>query len=140
LEPGDICLVNTGATIGKMAVAKNNDLTPKTTFQKSVAIIKLMRNFVLIEYLEIFLLGSVQQLAKTSGGSAINNLLLSDLKHLLFPLPPIMEQQRIAEKVHRLSNLISQLKQQAQQDQEQASYLFHLVLKETFQVASIVQE
>ena len=39
LEPGDILFTNTG-TIGRMAIASANELTRRTTFQKSVAILK----------------------------------------------------------------------------------------------------
>lgn len=40
LKPGDICMVNTGATIGRISIAPDNPKTYKTTFQKSVAVIK----------------------------------------------------------------------------------------------------
>ena len=36
LEAGDICMVNTGATVGKLALAPDNPLTAKTTFQKAL--------------------------------------------------------------------------------------------------------
>jgi type I restriction enzyme S subunit len=132
LQAGDICLVNTGATIGKMAVAEDNELTRKTTFQKSVAVIKLLKPFVLTGYLEKFLLGSVLHLVKQSGGSAINNLLLGDLKRLLFPLPPLSEQQRIVAKVEQLMQMINELEKQAEQSQAQAKQLLQAVLKEAF--------
>ncbi len=40
LRSGDICMVNTGATIGRMSIAPNKPTTSKSTFQKSVAVLK----------------------------------------------------------------------------------------------------
>ena len=37
LTPGDLVVVNTGATIGKMAIALDDERTVKTTFQKSAS-------------------------------------------------------------------------------------------------------
>lgn len=132
LEGGDICLVNTGATIGKIAIAKDNELTQRTTFQKSVAIIKLVKNLLVTEYVELFLRSIVPKLMQTSGGSAINNLLLSDIKNLLFPLPPLFEQTCIVTKVQQLMIKIGQLEQEVQQSQKQAQQLLQAVLKEAF--------
>ena len=46
---------------------------------------------------------------KTSGGSAINNLLLKDLKNKTLPLPPLCEQHRIVAKVDQLMALCDSL-------------------------------
>ena len=56
LEAGDICLVNTGATIGKTAIVQPHEFTSKTTFQKSVAVIKVLKNLTSIQYLEKILI------------------------------------------------------------------------------------
>ena len=50
LQPGDILFTNTG-TIGRMAIATNDEITRKTTFQKSVAIIKPNKEIVFPKYL-----------------------------------------------------------------------------------------
>src|SRR5215207_7462738 len=46
LEPLDILIVSTGATIGRMAMASENEFTSRTTFQKSVAILKPNKELV----------------------------------------------------------------------------------------------
>jgi len=110
LECGDICMVNTGATVGKMALVDDNELTRKTTFQKSVAVIKIAKPYVYNEFIALFLQSETPNLLKKSGGSAINNLLLGDLKKKVTQLPPIAEQHRIVAKVDELMALCDQLK------------------------------
>jgi type I restriction enzyme S subunit len=117
LSPGDICMVNTGATVGKLAIAGDNPKTYKTTFQKSVAVIKPLKGFLLSEYLKVFLLGDVKNIFKKSGGSAINNLLLSDLKRKILPIPTLAEQQRIVAKVDELFAICDALKDRIKDEQ-----------------------
>lgn len=110
LEPLDICMVNTGATVGKIAVAGEGDVTRKTTFQKSVAVIKATRPYVDTGFLRHYLVCEAPNLLKKSGGSAINNLLLGDLKKKVLMLPPFAEQLRIVAKVGELMALCDMLK------------------------------
>ncbi len=120
LKEGDICLVNTGATIGKLALVENAELASRTTFQKSVAIIKPTKPYILNLYLYLYLQSQSEALKKKSGGSAINNLLLGDLKKKLLPVPPLNEQQKIIDNVHSLESTLNILKvkiQSAQQTQ-----------------------
>lgn len=121
LKSGDICMVNTGATVGKLAIAPDDSRTNRTTFQKSVAVIKPVYNLVSSEYLKVFLLSEGEKFLKKSGGSAINNLLLGDLKKKVTPFPPLSEQHRIVAKVDELFALCDALKErikEAQQTQE----------------------
>jgi type I restriction enzyme S subunit len=110
LESGDICMVNTGATVGKMAIAPDHAFTGRTTFQKSVAVIKILRPFIDQNYITNFLIAEAPNLLRKSGGSAINNLLLGDLKMKLVPLPSTREQTAIAARVVELMAQCDQLK------------------------------
>ncbi|MGY3959011.1 restriction endonuclease subunit S [Aeromonas popoffii] len=118
LEAGDICMVNTGATVGKMAMAQDHIYTRKTTFQKSVAVIKVASNYISNRYVALFLESEIPNLLKLSGGSAINNLLLGDLKRKLLPLPPLVEQHRIVTKVAELMVICDQLKSRLKTSQQ----------------------
>ncbi|WP_170073256.1 restriction endonuclease subunit S [Mongoliibacter ruber] len=117
LEPGDLCIVNTGATVGKTAIALDNELTRKSTFQKSVAVVKILHQFLHIRYLENFIINQTPKLLKKSGGSAINNLLLGDMKRIITPLPPLDEQKAIVEKVNSLMALCDKLEQEIETHQ-----------------------
>ena len=52
LKSGDIVIVNTGATIGKTAIATKEDVSKNLTFQKSVAIVTVISDKLLSEFLE----------------------------------------------------------------------------------------
>lgn len=117
LEALDICMVNTGATVGKIAIATDNEFTKNTTFQKSVAVIKPTKQHISTFYLTNYLISETPNLLKKSGGSAINNLLLGDLKAKILCLPPIEEQHRIVAKVDELMTLCDTLKTNLQNAQ-----------------------
>jgi type I restriction enzyme S subunit len=133
LEPGDLCIVNTGATVGKTAIAKESEFTRKTTFQKSVAVVKVINKYIEIEYLQIFIINQTPKLLKKSGGSAINNLLLGDMKKIVTPLPPKFEQRAIVEKVNALMSLCDQLEQEIEHNTQQVEQLMQSCLKEVFE-------
>ncbi|WP_076011022.1 restriction endonuclease subunit S [Alteromonas abrolhosensis] len=103
LEPLDICIVNTGATVGKLALAPFSAKTQKTTFQKSVAVVKVIKPFIVPQYVAIVFEEANKRLLKSSTGTAVNNLLLSTMKQLIIPIPSTEEQLRIVSKVDELS-------------------------------------
>lgn len=146
LETGDICIVNTGATVGKLAIAPDSPLTQRTTFQKSVAVIKVVRSFISEQFIALFLACDTPKLLATSWGSAINNLLLGDLKKKPIALPSLPEQQAIVTKVEKLLVLCDQLEAQIAQNQTHAEQLMQAVLKEAFshnskaEPASVIRE
>lgn len=87
LTPGDICMVNTGATIGRMSIAPNNNLTKKSTFQKSVAVIKPRQNVVTSYYLYCLLKDNIKQIKDLGSGTSQDNLTLGDLKNYKISYP-----------------------------------------------------
>lgn len=127
LQAGDICMVNTGATVGKMAIAEEHHLTRKTTFQKSVAVIKCVKPYISSHYIALFLESETPNLLKKSGGSAINNLLLGDLKKKSTPLPPFSEQQKITQKVEALLVICELLKARLTESQTTQIHLTDVI-------------
>lgn len=132
LEPGDICMVNTGATIGKLALAPDNPKTYKTTFQKSVAVIKLYKN-IYNKYIKFFLEYDVSELMAKSWGSAINNLLLSDMRLEVISLPPLAEQKEIVARVEKHLQTITQLETQIATRETTTKQLMQSILKDAFE-------
>jgi type I restriction enzyme S subunit len=80
LERGDILLANSGNTIGKMFYVNDIPEINKSTFQKSVAIIKPDSSKIHGNYLYYNLLANVEGLRRAAVGSAQPNLLLRDLR------------------------------------------------------------
>ena len=133
LEPGDICVVNTGATVGKLAIAPNDPKTYRTTFQKSVAVVKLVKDYVNNRYIKFFLLNDVPRLMGKSWGSAINNLLLSDMRMELVALPPLAEQKEIVARVEKHLETITQLETQIATRETLTKQLMQGLLKDAFE-------
>jgi len=105
LEPNDILITNSG-TIGRMAIASEAELTRRTTFQKSVAIVKPNRNVIEPKFLYYTLQAQVSYLVEISGGTAQKNLLLGDLRRFKLMLPHIDGQRKIAAILSSYDELI----------------------------------
>jgi len=104
LKPDDICMVNTGATIGRISFAPDDPRTYKTTFQKSVAVIKTIPNLINNHFCCYILQSDLKKLVKVSSGTAVPNLLLGDLKRHKINIPKsLSEQKAIVEKLDALS-------------------------------------
>lgn len=132
LKAWDICMVNTWATIGKIAIVEDNILTQKTTFQKSVAVIKPFKNYLITEYLVNYLLTVTSNLLDLSWWTAINNLLLSQIKNFSIPLPPLEEQKEIVKKVDEMMKFCDELEKQILETKENSENLMKSVLSEVF--------
>ena len=96
LESGDILLTNSG-TIGRLAIAEDINLTKRTTFQKSVAIIKPNKKIIFPEFLYYNLLANKKILIETAVGTTQQNLLLKDIKDFMICICGMDEQKAIAK-------------------------------------------
>lgn len=123
LEDEDILITNSG-TIGKMVFIKNNKKVRKTTFQKSVAIIKPNKDKVNSKYLYYVLSSKVNKLINLSGGSVQKNLLLKDLRKLEIDLPPLETQEKIASILSALDDKIELNNEMNKTLEEMAQTLF----------------
>jgi len=94
LEEGDVLFTNTG-TIGRMAIASNDPKTQRTTFQKSVAILKPKRDIVMPHFLYYMLKFNNKRLSSFAEGTTQKNLLLKDFRIFDVIIPPISEQRVI---------------------------------------------
>ena len=108
LKPRDICMVNTGATIGRISFAPNDNRTSKATFQKSVAVIKTISTLIDNDFCGYILKSDLKKLVKVSSGTAVPNLLLGDLKRHRINIPKSLKTQQII--VHKLDALNAETK------------------------------
>jgi type I restriction enzyme S subunit len=105
LEPGDVLFTNTG-TIGRMAIAQEDPRTYRTTFQKSVAILKPKRDLIDPHFLYYLLHFDNAKLSDFAAGTTQKNLLLKDLRSFSVRVPPLPEQRAIVHILGTLDNKI----------------------------------
>ena len=94
LEPNDILITNSG-TIGRMAIAPIDERTQKTTFQKSVAIVKPEHSKISSSFLFFALKNQVKAFQNISLGTAQKNLLLRDIRDFIITYPKSLEEQKL---------------------------------------------
>ena len=124
LEVDDILLTNSG-TIGRMAFVTDREATTKTTFQKSVAIIKPDKQKVLPRYLYYQLQNCVPQFINSSNGSAQKNLLLSTMRTFQIEIEENREkQEKIANTLSAYDDLIENNQKQIKLLEETAQRLY----------------
>lgn len=124
LEVDDILLTNSG-TIGRMAFVTDREATTKTTFQKSVAIIKPDKQKVLPRYLYYQLQNCVPQFINSSNGSAQKNLLLSTMRTFQIEIEENREkQEKITNTLSAYDDLIENNQRQIKLLEEAAQRLY----------------
>ena len=100
LEQGDFVLVNTGATIGKSAIAKH-PLTECTLLQKSVAMFKVKPEIISTVFLK-YCYEANPEMYTVESASAQPNLLLARINSTQIYLPPIECQRQFASFVEQV--------------------------------------
>lgn len=107
-QEGDILIVSVGGTIGRSAIVPQD---ASFALVRSVALIKNIFSYPdLIKYFMDAKILQAQIHSKKRGG-AQPCLYLSEIENLLFPLPPLAEQQRIVERVNSLMSLCDTLEE-----------------------------
>lgn len=133
LKPGDICMVNTGATIGRISFAPDDPRTYHSTFQKSVAVIKTIPDLMNNYYCCYLLQSDVKKLVKVSSGTAVPNLLLGDLKRHKINMPNSLKAQLIiVQKLDALSLETKRLESIYQQKLTDLEELKKSILQKAF--------
>ncbi len=107
-----------------MALVPESVLTARTTFQKSVAILKPMLDRVEPRFLYFALQADLRRLIEFAGGTAQKNLLLRDLRAFEVRLPPLPIQRRIASILGAYDDLIEVNRRRIAVLEEMARRLF----------------
>lgn len=109
IEQGDMVIVNTGATIGKSAIA-SSPLTERTLLQKSVALIKVKTDVISAEFLRYCYMAN-PSMYMVESASAQPNLLLSKMNATAIYLPPIELQEQFAAFIEQIDKSKFEIKQ-----------------------------
>ena len=124
LMPNDILITNSG-TIGRMALVKDIPETRRTTFQKSVAIVRPNSEILQPCYLYYLLKNKVGDFVNSSNGSAQKNLLLSTMRDFEVSYEEDKNtQHRIATILSRYDSLIENYQKQIKLLEESAQRLY----------------
>ena len=126
IEQGDMVSVNTGATIGKSAIA-SSPLTERTLLQKSVALIKVKTDVISAKFLRFCYMANPSMYLIESA-SAQPNLLLSKMNATAIYLPPIELQEQFVAFVEQTDKS----KLAVQQSLEKTQLLFDSLMQEYF--------
>lgn len=104
---GELIITNIGATLGKVSIVPY--LNTKMTLAPNSVMIRLFFD-ELRDYLRIFLSSPIgfQEMKDISSGTAMKKFNKTDLKTILFPVPPLSEQQRIVAKIEELLPLVEE--------------------------------
>ena len=124
LEINDILITNSG-TIGRMAFISDAELCKKTTFQKSVAIVKPDPQKIYPKYLYYLLQSLVGSFVNSSNGSAQKNLLLSTMRDFsVCYINDVPVQRKIADVLSAYDDLIENNRRQIKLLEEAARRLY----------------
>jgi type I restriction enzyme, S subunit len=138
LQPGDLLVTNSG-TIGRVAIAKEDPKTSRTTFQKSVAILKPKRDIANSLFLYYALVFKRPLIQETAGGTTQQNLLLKDIRDFDIPLYSLSEQSAIAGILGALDDKIELNRRMNQTLESMARAVFREMTKNVEEQGSILK-
>ena len=124
---GDLLLTCKG-TIGKMAFNTIGDIH----IARQLMAIRIFSDTE-IKFVKYFIENYTVELLKKAK-SLIPGIARDDVLHIKFPLPPILEQKAIVEKVEILMQKCQVLEQEINNSKQNAQMLMQAVLKEAFEV------
>jgi type I restriction enzyme S subunit len=122
VRKGDL-LIGMSGSIGKVAFSTSDETFLLNQRVGRIAPI-LMDKF----YIYYFLRTTEQQYLEISFGSAIKNLSTEQIRTTAFPLPPLVEQRRIVEKVDQLMALCDELEAKLTRSRTKAESLASAVV------------
>jgi type I restriction enzyme, S subunit len=130
-EKGDILIARVGAGIGEAAVI-NQDID--FCFYVSLGLVQPFKDFLNTDYLTLVInspygVKYAKGNISSKGGSA-GNFNLGRIRSFLIPLPPLVEQERIVQKVEELMQYCNELEESIKQSQSQNEKLLQQVLRE----------
>lgn len=110
---GDLLIAMSGATTGKNGVYLSDK---KAYLNQRVGNIKIINHDVLLEgYRNYYIASKQEEILRKAYGGAQPNISGAKIGKMLFPLPPLSEQQRIVEKIESLYSKLDEAKDKAQE-------------------------
>jgi type I restriction enzyme S subunit len=112
IQPNDILMALSGATVGKIAIAQEKDSGSYLNQRVAIVRAKSSENAGYLKY--VFSGYLLQKLLLSAGGAAQPNLSPKSLADMEIPLPPLAEQKRIAAILDKADSLCRKRQQAIQ--------------------------
>ncbi|OLN22411.1 hypothetical protein BTO30_09690 [Domibacillus antri] len=130
VQKGDLLIAMSGATTGKIGIYGSDEAALQN---QRVGNIKVIDDRVLdAKYRDYFVMHSADKIKKLAYGGAQPNISGNLIERLLFPLPPLTEQKRVAEKIERLFAKIDETKRLIEEVKESAALRRSVILDKAF--------
>jgi type I restriction enzyme, S subunit len=104
INPGDLLLTNSGATLGVPKISKI-----RACMNDGVAVLRLFHDVPLNDFAYLYLQSQTDAFRRVNQGMGQPNLNTSIIAGWSFPLPPLNEQRRIVQRVDELMSICDQL-------------------------------
>lgn len=129
-DSGDV-LISCSGSIGRVCLVDENS---KYVMVRSVALIKLMQDFVINKYMMYLLQSPLLQkeIEENSKSTAQANLCLGPIKNLGIPLPPVPEQAEIVRRVEQLFAYADTIEKQVNSALTRVNSLTQSILAKAF--------
>ncbi|RFF05850.1 restriction endonuclease subunit S [Salmonella enterica] len=129
-DSGDV-LISCSGSIGRVCLVDENS---KYVMVRSVALIKLMQDFVINKYMMYLLQSPLLQkeIEENSKSTAQANLFLGPIKNLGIPLPPVPEQAEIVRRVEQLFAYADTIEKQVNSALTRVNSLTQSILAKAF--------
>lgn len=131
-----VAMYGEGKTRGKCSEL----LIPATTNQAIAALAFDGEAHETRDFVKVFLHASYEAMRRSSSGGVQPNLNLGIIRRLCVPLPPLAEQARIVEAVHRSLSVIEQLESTLDAQSKRAARLLQSILKRAFEGKLVPQD
>jgi type I restriction enzyme S subunit len=125
INPGDLLLTNSGATLGVPKISKI-----RGCMNDGVAILRLFHSFDFNEFGYLYLTHQTAAFRNLNQGMGQPNLNTPIIAGWFFPLPPLAEQRRIVAKVDELMALVDALETQLTASRATAANLLSALVAE----------
>jgi type I restriction enzyme S subunit len=130
-QKGDV-LISCSGSVGRVCLVDKDE---EYCMVRSAALVKHHHDYLMGEYLVHALRSSVvqEQIVEKSRSTAQSNLFLGKIKELIFPMPSLVEQKAIVEKVNALMALCDSLERGIEQSNTQIEQWMKSALREVFE-------
>lgn len=130
VHQGDLLIAMSGATTGKNGVYMSANIA---YLNQRVGNIKVKNKELLIEKFRNFYIANMQnEILNTAYGGAQPNISSQKMSVMIFPLPPLSEQQRIVERIEELFAKLDEAKERLQEVAESFAVRKAAILHKAF--------